>query len=255
VSAAPTLRQWLAAEPFALGMSSGFFSFFAHCGVMTVLEEEGLLPVRAAGSSAGALVAGAWAAGVEAPRLQRVLLGLRRRDFWDPGPGLGLLRGRLFLRRLEAMLPVQRFDACRIPLAASAFDLLARRTRVLRRGELAPALCASCAVPLMFQPVWIEGRPLWDGGVADRPGLAGIPRGTRLFYHHIASGWPWGGPGPPGLGFPPRPRMTALSLQGLTRVNPFALERGAAAFEEARRGMRRALELPLRGPVLSVDVA
>ena len=60
----PTLEEWLREAPFALGMSSGFFGFFAHTGVVTVLEDEGLLPSRVSGSSAGALVGGAWAAGV-----------------------------------------------------------------------------------------------------------------------------------------------------------------------------------------------
>src|SRR4051794_5541513 len=57
-----TLREHLREGPFALTMSSGFFAFFAHTGFLTVLEDEGLLPTRVSGSSAGALVAGAWAA-------------------------------------------------------------------------------------------------------------------------------------------------------------------------------------------------
>jgi hypothetical protein len=32
----------LSEAPFTLGLSSGFFGFFAHAGVVTVLEEEGL---------------------------------------------------------------------------------------------------------------------------------------------------------------------------------------------------------------------
>jgi len=251
--APPTLRQWLAAEPFALAMSSGFFSFFAHCGVLTVLEDEGLLPVRVAGSSAGGLVAGAWAAGADAAILQRALLGLRRQDFWDPAPGPGLLRGALFRRRLEALLPARSFADCRVPAAVSAFDLLNRRTRVLERGALAPAICASCAVPLMFRPVWIGGRPLWDGGVADRPGLAGMPMEQRVFYHHIASRSPWRSRRGAAMQIPARPRMTTLSIQGLPRVNPFALSRGALAFARARCAMQRALDAPLRGAVLSVE--
>jgi len=250
--APPTLREWLAAEPFALAMSSGFFSFFAHCGVLTVLEDEGLLPTRVAGSSAGGLVAAAWAAGVDAAVQREQLLALRRPDFWDPGPGLGLLRGALFRRKLEAMLgAVQTFDQCRIPAAVSAFDLLARRTRTLERGALAPAICASCAVPLMFQPVWIDGRPLWDGGVADRAGIAGMPRGQRLFYHHIASRSPWRSGA--SMAIPRRPNMTALSIRGLPRVNPFALQRGALAFELARRTARRAMDRPLDGDTLEIE--
>ena len=53
-----TLRTWLTEAPFTLGMSSGFFGFFAHAGVLAALEEQGLTPRAVAGSSAGALVTG-----------------------------------------------------------------------------------------------------------------------------------------------------------------------------------------------------
>src|SRR3954470_8125789 len=98
-----TLRDYLREGPFALAMSSGFFSFFAHTGFFTVLEDEGLLPARISGSSAGALVGGAWAAGMSARALGRELCALERRDFWDPGVGAGLLRGKLFRERLDAL--------------------------------------------------------------------------------------------------------------------------------------------------------
>ena len=65
----PTLREWLAEGPYTLAMSSGFFGFFAHAVVVSVLEEEGLPPARVCGSSAGALVGGLWAAGLPAARL------------------------------------------------------------------------------------------------------------------------------------------------------------------------------------------
>ena len=46
-----TLREWLAEGPFTLALSSGFFGFFAHAGVVSVLEAEGLRPARIAGSA------------------------------------------------------------------------------------------------------------------------------------------------------------------------------------------------------------
>src|SRR4051794_34661937 len=111
----PTLREWLREGPFSLGMSSGFFGFFAHTGVMTVLEDCDLAPARLAGSSAGALVTGLWASGVSAIRLRDELIALRREHFWDPSPGLGLLRGRLFRERLDSLLVARTFAACRRP--------------------------------------------------------------------------------------------------------------------------------------------
>ncbi len=246
---APTLREWLREAPFGLAMSSGFFGFFAHCGVLTVLEDEGLLPRRLSGSSAGALVTGAWAAGLDAPDLAHELMTLERAHFWDPRPGLGVLRGRLFRDRLERLLPRPRFEACRAKAAISVFDLLARRTRVLERGDLAPAIHASCAVPVMFHPVRHDGAWLVDGGVADRPGLLGMPRGERVLFHHLASRSPWRTK--EGLAIPRREGMTTLVIDPLPRSGPFALHEGRRAFEVARRAARVALDRPV-GQVVTV---
>src|SRR5262249_53323541 len=95
-AAMSTLREWLSGGPFTLAMSSGFFGFFAHAGVMSVLEEEQLFPARISGSSAGALVGGLWAAGVSPRTICTLLVELRREHFWDVGLGFGLLRGARF---------------------------------------------------------------------------------------------------------------------------------------------------------------
>jgi len=255
----PTLREWLTEAPFTLGLSSGFFGFFAHAGVVGVLEEEGLLPAALCGSSAGALVGGLWGAGLPAGRLREELLRLRREDFWDPAPGLGLLRGERFRARLEALLPALTFEACPRPLALSAFDLWARRTVVLSEGALAPAIHASCAAPVLFQPVRIGGRAYLDGGVRDRHGLAGLDGpdglaaragGERVLYHHLTSRSPWRRRGSPALAVPVRAGLRAVALHGLPRLGPFRLERGPEALRLAAEGMRAALdqELPTPAP-------
>lgn len=235
-----TFHEWLREGPFSLAMSSGFFGFFAHCGLMTVLEDEGLLPIRLSGSSAGALVAGAWASGLDAPVLARELMQLERAHFWDPYPGLGLLRGRLFRERLDSILPSARFEDCRAPVAVSVFDLLSRSTRVLNEGALAPAIHASCAVPLMFHPVRYDGRLLYDGGVLDRPGLAGMPLSERVLFHHLASKSPWRTT----LEMPRRAGMITLVIEDLPRSGPFKLDQGRRAFEAARKAAKAALSRP-----------
>jgi len=237
----PTLREWLASAPFTLAMSSGFFGFFAHAGAMSALEDEELVPARVCGSSAGALVAGLWASGVSARRLCEELLLLRREHFWDVRPGLGLLRGSLFRARLEAIAPVRTFEECRVPLAVSVFDVGARRTTVLRSGELAPAVHASCAAPVMFQPVRIGGRLYLDGGILDRPGLGGVDAGERVLFHHLMARSPWRRRASPALRAPERANLHVVAIPDLPRLNPFRLERGAQAIEGAARGMRQAL--------------
>jgi len=237
----PTLRQWLSEAPFTLAMSSGFFGFFAHAGFLSVLEEEGLLPARVCGSSAGALAGGLWAAGVSARQICHELLTLRREHFWDVRPGLGLLRGSRFRARLEALVPARTFEQCRVPLAVSVFDVGALRTAVLRSGEIAPAVHASCAAPVMFQPVRIGARLYLDGGILDRPGLQGAGSSERVLFHHLTSRSPWRRRGSPALRLPRRPNLQAVAIDGLPRLNPFRLERGREAMERAAEGLRLAL--------------
>lgn len=247
-----TLRAWLSEGPFALTLSSGFFGFFAHAGLMTVLEDERLLPSRLSGSSAGALVGGLWASGTPAATLRDELLRLRREDFWDPGLGLGLLRGRLFRARLERLLRARTFAECRARVAVSVYDALARATRVIDSGELAPAIQASCTVPLLFHPQWVAGRPLLDGGIADRPGLDGMPAGERVLFHHLASRSPWRAAGAASMEIPRREGLTALVLGELPRVGPFRLAEGARAFAIARERARAALDAPIEGGAVLV---
>jgi NTE family protein len=177
-----------------------------------------------------------------AGRLCEELTRLRREDFWDPGLGLGLLRGARFRARLEALLPAATFEACPRGLALSAYDLLARRTAVLSTGPLAAAVHASCAVPFLFQPVRLGGRLYLDGGVADRHGLASVGPGERVLYHHLTSRSPWRRPGSPALRVPSRLGLRAVAIEGLPRSGPDRLDRGPEAMRLAAEGMRAALD-------------
>jgi NTE family protein len=229
----PLLRDKLRAEPWSLALSSGFFGFYAHAGLLSVLEDHGLVPRLVAGSSAGALAGGLWAAGVSAQTMSRTLSELERRDFWDPGVGFGLLRGRLFRERLESLLPLSAIEDTRISLAVSLFDIFGRRTVVRQSGSIAAAIHGSCALPGLFQPVWIDRRPYSDGGILDRPGWLGLDTETFTLAHHL-----------PSRGKHPltrRAETTVLAVRNLPLVTPFSLRRGNEAFATARMAAQKAL--------------
>lgn len=239
---AERLGDWLSAQPFSLAMSSGFFGFYAHTGMLQTLTERiGVKPTLVTGSSAGALVGGAWSAGLPPAQLAERLLGLRRDDFWDPALGAGLLRGRKFDQLLRELLPVHAVEECPLPLAISVFDIVARKTHVLRSGDLSSAIRASCAVPGMFHPVWIGRRAYWDGGILDRSGVAGIPSGHRALTHHLLAKSPWGTE----LKLPRRAGMVTLVLDGLPRSGPYRIEAGHQALVVAREATKRALDMPI----------
>lgn len=252
MSEADSNYAWLAAEPFTLVLSAGFFGFYAHAGVIAALERAGLRPRRIVGTSAGAITGGMWAAGVELGSIIELLGALRREDFWDPswlgwgardsdpGTRLGILRGRKFDALLGRALAqternVQQIEDCPIALAIVTHELRRRTTAVLDRGPLRPAIRASAALPIMFGPVRIHGRLHADGGISDRPGFSALAPDERTLYHHLPHQSPW--PRPSGHDGDERretPRRRVLAFDDLPRVHPGALDRGPVALAQAR---------------------
>lgn len=240
-----TLREWLQLAPFSLALSSGYFSFYVHLGLISMLEEEQLIPQHISGSSAGALVGSCFASGMPSASIAGVLVGLRKEQFWDPGFGPGLLRGEKIRTLLRNMAPVDRIERCPIPLAISAYSFATRKTKVFRHGNFADVVYASCALPLLFQPGRIGKRWYWDGGIGDRHGLAGTSGDGRVLYHHISSLSPWRSSDSESMQLPDAPNIVSLCVDGLPRCGINRLTAGEAIFKLTRRTIRRALDAPI----------
>ena len=166
-----SLSETLSEGRVGIILSSAFFGFYAHSGFVQALKGAGVKGSLYAGCSAGALVAGfAGADGLEdfIPKL----IELRRKDFWDPtmhlGRPWGLLKGHRFLSLLEENLPVQRLEDCPTPTLMVSTDLENGTRRVDTTGALAPAIAASCALPILFRPLERDGRLYADGGIIDK---------------------------------------------------------------------------------------
>lgn len=84
----------------------------------------------------------------------------------------------------------------RIDLAVVVTDLWRMRPRVFRGAEVTwRQLAASCAIPLIFKQVWLDGRPYSDGGLLNPlPVYAAVELGaTEIVALHalpeIPSAW------------------------------------------------------------------
>lgn len=162
-----------------LCLSSGLFGFYAHCGFMKAMEEQGMKPRAITGSSAGAILGGLWAAGLSAASIESILLDVGVRDFLDPPPlrellngPFALTRGKRIEKKLEAYLPVQRFEQCPIPFAVNVFDLATAELRIVDQGPLARGIRASASLPGLLQPTMLDGHPCWDGAISEKIPIA-----------------------------------------------------------------------------------
>ena len=160
-----------------LVLSGGGAKALAHIGAWKALQEKGLTPGHIVGTSMGAVVGAGLAAGLTGEEFLARLKGLSRADV-APTDLLALFQGvfarsllkpGVWEKTLARLIPVSRFADLKTPLTVTATDLDSGDLVLFgERGRDVPvnrALAASCALPLYYRPVVIEGRRYADGGL------------------------------------------------------------------------------------------
>ncbi len=157
---------------WSLGMvlAGGGARGFAHIGVLQELAAAGIAVDRVAGSSIGAIVAGAYASGMDPETMNEVFYGefVRRNPIGDyTAPTVSLIKGRRTRHLLRNHLGGREIQALPRQFRCMSVDLLGRVAVEHRRGDLAEAVSASVSIPVVFPPMRLENRLLVDGGVLD----------------------------------------------------------------------------------------
>jgi NTE family protein len=149
----------------------------AHAGAWRALGEAGLTPSHVVGTSMGAVVGAAFAAGVSYDGLVAAAGALRTRDVAALDPlalVAGVFTSHLFRTgplkaSIARLVPARRFAELELPLTVTATDLdsgsLVLFGALGQDAPLVDALYASCALPLYYAPGTIDGRRYADGGL------------------------------------------------------------------------------------------
>ena len=181
----------------------------AHLGVLEVLEELRIPIDCIAGTSQGALVGGAYAAGVSPGDIKdlvgktdwntmfddsagREAVNMRRKELDDrfySGIELGVSRDglrfregavsgeklKLFFNQLvRSDLGDRAIERLALPLSIIATDIGNGERVAMRTGNLTTAMRASMSVPGLIAPVTRNGRKLVDGGLTDNLPVAEV---------------------------------------------------------------------------------
>jgi NTE family protein len=167
-------------------LGGGGAKALAHIGAWRALSEAGMRPDAIVGTSMGAVVGAALAAGTTVERVTHLAHQAARSPATIPNPVAlvaGSLADGLFLpgplrEMIHQFVPVDRFEDLVVPLVSTMVDLQTGRLVLCGSAQLAAAypgitdgfplriaLEASCALPVYFPPVVIFGRRYADGGV------------------------------------------------------------------------------------------
>jgi NTE family protein len=152
-----------------VALGGGFARGIAHIGVLRVLEQYEIPIDYIAGTSVGALIAAAYASGTSLDEMGRQGSLTRFRDFgrWTLSR-MGMASNERLEDFLHRFTEAKNFQQMKIPLAIVATDLLTGESVHFRKGEISPALRASCAYPGLFLPVEYDGHFLVDGFLTEQ---------------------------------------------------------------------------------------
>ncbi len=161
-----------------IALGSGGARGLAHVGVIQALLERGIEPGFISGTSMGALVGAALAAGT----FEKLVAAVADMDaasaaalFFDVGflkPGL--VTGRRVMDFVSDFVPDATFEDLERPFAVMATDLLTGAPVRISRGRLLPAIRASISIPGVFTPVRRGSALLVDGGVSSPVPVAAV---------------------------------------------------------------------------------
>ncbi|MCX7635963.1 MAG: patatin-like phospholipase RssA [Syntrophales bacterium] len=160
----------ISGKKVGLALGSGSARGWSHIGVIRALREAGVEISVVTGTSMGALVAGAYAAGfIDAlDEWVRNLTWPEILGFMDVTlPRAGLIEGDRLTNYLRERMTDLAIEDLPMPFAAVATELNTGREIWLDKGSLMNAIRASMSMPGILTPFQHEGRWMVDGGLVN----------------------------------------------------------------------------------------
>lgn len=190
-------------QKVALVLSGGGAKGIAHAGVLKALEEHDIPIDYVVGTSMGSIVGGFYAAGYTPEQIKNLALSQELQDWVDgtideryqysyhnkaPDPSWLTLKldfdsafsstfdpslDRDFVLNINLAQRLQHasyvcngnYDSLFVPFRAIASNIFMEEEVVLDSGVLYESIRSSMAIPLLYRPVRVDGKLLFDGGV------------------------------------------------------------------------------------------
>lgn len=191
------------AQRVGLVLSGGAAKGIAHIGVLKALEENDIPIDYVVGTSMGGIIGGCYAAGMSPDEIEAMILSKQFLGWVNGAPEQGYnyfyhladnnpgfltlnlaldsamtfhfnstiandvsLNFALAEKMAQAsLISKNNFDSLFIPLRVIAADIFTQNEVILAKGSLSDALRATQTVPFFYNPIRVDGKYLFDGGV------------------------------------------------------------------------------------------
>ena len=191
-----SMSQAASRKKVALVLSGGGAKGAAHIGALKVIDKMGVPIDYIVGTSIGAIIGGLYSTGYSSEQLETLVKNSNWTELLSdkvprnqiPFPyktesdkhlasliigqrNCGILKGHNISLLLEDLTSdfkhITNFDELPIPFACIATDIVTNKKEIIRSGNLATAMQASMAIPIAFEPIFLQDKVLIDGGFKD----------------------------------------------------------------------------------------
>jgi NTE family protein len=153
-------------KKIGLVLSGGGARGLAHAGVLKALDELEIPISSLSGTSSGAMVAVLYAAGISPEEMISIVKKSKLFKIGELSFDMkGLLKTRAFKKIVQDNIKVKTFEELNLPVTVCSTDFTNAQTTFFNSGTLLEPLVASCAIPLIFSPVILNGNVMVDGGL------------------------------------------------------------------------------------------
>ncbi|MFN0112232.1 MAG: patatin-like phospholipase family protein [Blastocatellia bacterium] len=149
-----------------VALGGGMARGCAHVGVLRELERHQIPIDLVVGTSVGSLIGGAYATGLSPDEIEKLATTISWSDLGRPTVSLmGFYNSERTEDYVRNNFPVTEFEQTRVPFGAVATDIQTGKMVVFTEGSIPLAIRASCAMPVFYTPVMVNGRMMVDGGL------------------------------------------------------------------------------------------
>ncbi len=149
-----------------LVLSGGGARGFAHIGVLIGLAEFGINPIAISGTSAGSLVGAFVADGFHPNEIKEIFEKHKfKKSLHFSNLKAGIFTSDSINEIISKNLRTKNIEDLKMPFFVTATNLLNGDRVVFNSGAIIERVVASCSIPILLPPVYIDKVPYVDGGV------------------------------------------------------------------------------------------